>query len=193
MPKRLKPSDILGLPLPAKNNCIFYDAPGKRGSLYVAGFGLRVTAAGSRTFILNYRTKAGRERRFTIGSPPTWSLNQARDEARKLKAQVDQGGDPLADVKAKRQAKTVRELCEVFAEEHLPSLRPSSADDYRAMMRDKVLPTLVPLKVADVRYDDIASLRKHFSDAEVAEIVYRITQANQFDRLTEAAGLPCDP
>lgn len=160
MPKRLEPSDILGLPLPAKNNCVYYDAPGKRGSLYVAGFGLRVTAAGSRTFILNYRTKAGRERRYTIGSPPTWSLNQARDEARKLKAQVDQGGDPLADVKAKRQAKTVRELCDVFAEEHLPSLRPSSADDYRAMMRDKVLPTLGALKVADVRYDDIASLHR---------------------------------
>jgi hypothetical protein len=26
----------------------------------------------------------------------------------------------------------------------------------------------------------------------VAEIVYRITQAAQFNRLTEAAGLPCD-
>lgn len=47
--------------------------------------------------------------------------------------------------------------------------------------------TVTPQWITD---DDIAGLRKHFSDAEVAEIVYRITQAAQFDRLTEAAGLP---
>jgi alkylhydroperoxidase family enzyme len=41
--------------------------------------------------------------------------------------------------------------------------------------------------------EEIAGLRQHFSDAQVAEIVYRVTQANQFDRLTEAAQLPIDP
>jgi alkylhydroperoxidase family enzyme len=49
--------------------------------------------------------------------------------------------------------------------------------------------TVTPQWITD---DDIAGLRKHFPDAEVAEIVYRITQAAQFNRLTEAAGLPCD-
>ena len=37
--------------------------------------------------------------------------------------------------------------------------------------------------------DDIASLRAHYSDPEVAEIVYHVTLAAGFDRLTEAAGL----
>jgi alkylhydroperoxidase family enzyme len=37
--------------------------------------------------------------------------------------------------------------------------------------------------------DDIADLRKHYPDPEVAEIVYHVTQAAFFDRLTEAAGL----
>ncbi|WP_422926166.1 carboxymuconolactone decarboxylase family protein [Singulisphaera sp. PoT] len=36
---------------------------------------------------------------------------------------------------------------------------------------------------------DIANLREHFSDKEVAEIVFQITEAAYFDRLTEAAGL----
>ena len=49
--------------------------------------------------------------------------------------------------------------------------------------------TVTPQWITD---DDIAGLRKVFPDAEVAEIVYRITQAAQFNRLTEAAGLPCD-
>ncbi|MFM8289643.1 MAG: carboxymuconolactone decarboxylase family protein [Planctomycetaceae bacterium] len=50
--------------------------------------------------------------------------------------------------------------------------------------------TATPQWIGD---DDIAGLRKHFTDAQVAEIVYRVTQANQFDRLTEAAQLPVDP
>ena len=44
---------------PAKGSAITYDQE-------VKGFGCRVTAAGARSFVLNYRTRAGQERRFTI-------------------------------------------------------------------------------------------------------------------------------
>jgi hypothetical protein len=46
--------------------------------------------------------------------------------------------------------------------------------------------TVNPALVTD---SDIAGLRKHFSDHEVAEIVYHVTQGAFFDRLTETAGL----
>jgi alkylhydroperoxidase family enzyme len=46
--------------------------------------------------------------------------------------------------------------------------------------------TVNPALITD---QDIASLRKHYPDPEVAEIVYHVTQAAFFDRLTEAAGL----
>jgi alkylhydroperoxidase family enzyme len=46
--------------------------------------------------------------------------------------------------------------------------------------------TVDPALVTDL---DIERLRKHYSDYEVAEIVYHVTQAAFFDRLTEAAGL----
>jgi alkylhydroperoxidase family enzyme len=46
-----------------------------------------------------------------------------------------------------------------------------------------------PQAIADA---DIANLCKRFSNSEVAEIVYRTTQAAFFDRLTEAAALPLD-
>ena len=42
-------------------------------------------------------------------------------------------------------------------------------------------------------FDDIEGLRKHYPDQEVAEIVYHVTQAAFFDRLTEAAGLRLEP
>ena len=37
--------------------------------------------------------------------------------------------------------------------------------------------------------DDVAVLRVHYSDHQVAEIVYHITLAAFFDRITEASGL----
>ena len=58
--ERLTDTAVNKLPVPVKGNRIFYD-----GSL--PGFGVRVTAGGTRAFILNYRTELGQERRFTIG------------------------------------------------------------------------------------------------------------------------------
>jgi alkylhydroperoxidase family enzyme len=49
--------------------------------------------------------------------------------------------------------------------------------------------TATPYLIADA---DIAGLRKLYPDAEVAEIVYVVCQANMFDRFTETAGLPLD-
>jgi alkylhydroperoxidase family enzyme len=43
-----------------------------------------------------------------------------------------------------------------------------------------------------VENSDIEAVRQHFSDHEVAEVVFQVTQAAFFDRLTEAAGLPLD-
>jgi alkylhydroperoxidase family enzyme len=50
--------------------------------------------------------------------------------------------------------------------------------------------TAYPQRIAD---DDIARLRKHFSDHEVAEVVYVTCLSNWFDRFTEALGLPVEP
>ena len=66
---------------PGIGNRIVYDAE-------VKGFGARITAAGARSFVLNYRIN-GRERRHTIGGFPAWSVRTARDEAAKLKRDID--------------------------------------------------------------------------------------------------------
>ncbi len=46
--------------------------------------------------------------------------------------------------------------------------------------------TAAPATIVDA---DVAAVRKHYSDYEVAEIVYHITQAAFFNRVTEASGL----
>ncbi|MDN3719991.1 Arm DNA-binding domain-containing protein [Roseibium salinum] len=160
---KLKDAIIKALPSPEKGNKITYDSE-------VKGFGCRVTAAGTRSFVLNYRTRSGRERRITIGSFPDWQTSAARDEAKELKRRIDRGEDPMTEVEADRNAKTVADLCDRYAEEHLPKKRASSAEDDRAMIARyikqdgekaaKIEPRLKHLKVNEVTFSDIDGLHR---------------------------------
>jgi integrase len=159
MAKRLTDAAIKRLPAPTKNNRITYDDE-------VPGFGIRVTAAGARSFVFNYRTRSGRERRFTIGSHLDWRTTAARDEARRLRRLVDAGGDPLADIEAMRDAPTVAELCDRFEQEHLPRKRPTTAADYRRMLTNHIRPHFGQhTKVADVGFTDIDALHRKIGKA----------------------------
>lgn len=141
---------------PSCGNKVFYDCD-------VRGFGLRITAAGVRSFILNYRIK-GRERRITIGQYPTWTVLAARKQAELLRRNVDSGTDPLETRISQRQAPTVRDLFKRYEEEHLPSKAPRSAADDRAMWRNDILPLLGAKKVADLRHEDCDALHRAVSE-----------------------------
>jgi integrase len=67
------------------------------------GFGLRVTAAGSRIFFLQYKA-AGRGRRATIGRYGELTAAQARRKAEALRGQVREHRDPVAETKLKNSA-----------------------------------------------------------------------------------------
>jgi integrase len=140
---------------PDTGNRITYDGE-------VKGFGLRITAAGAKAFILNYRC-GGRERRITIGAFPDWSVAAARKEAQRLRALVDQGRDPLAERDSERTAPTVSTLCARYLEDHLPRKRPSSQRDDRSMIERDILPALGRRKVADVRFADVDHLHRTIS------------------------------
>jgi len=154
---RLTDAVIRRLPLPAKGNRIAYDDD-------VKGFGARITAGGVKSFILNYTTKSGRGRRCTIGRCDHWTTTDARNEARRLKHEIDLGGDPLADIEDARTAPTVGDLVERFAEEHVSDLRPSSAASYRTLLK-YILSVGANVKVRDVRYEDVAALHRRITKA----------------------------
>jgi integrase len=150
---------IKRLPVPEQGSRITYDAA-------VPGFGIRITAADARSFVLNYRTKGGRERRYTIGHFPNWGTAAARQEARNLKRLIDSGGDPLAEIEAEREAPTVAELCDRFEREHLPRKRVGTAVDYRSVLANHIRPHFgKSVKVADVSFDDIARLHGKITKA----------------------------
>jgi integrase len=139
---------------------IHYDAPDRRGNV-VRGFGVRVTANGARSFVLNYRRKSdGKERRKTIGGYPAWSVAAASEEAKRLRREVDSGRDPVGEAQDLRAAPTVADLCDRFEEEHLPKTRKSTQIDYKSMLNVHIRPRFKDRKVADLSWEDIDGLHR---------------------------------
>ncbi len=165
MAERLTDKVVRTMAPPATGNRIAYDEE-------VKGFGVRITSAGARAFILNYRA-VGRERRITIGSFPDWSVPAAREHAKGLKRDVDQGGDPMGDRHADRAAPTVNALADRFVVEHLAKRRASTVTDYQSILRLYIRPQLGMMRVAEVRHSDVEKL--HSSIAKTAP--YRANRA----------------
>lgn len=117
-------------------NAILWDSEGKGKGTAVAGFGLRVTRAGSKSFIFDYRFH-GRKRRYTIGrfDDGTWTVKAARERAGKLKQKVDNDIDPLTEENAARGAPTMRDLWARFEGEYLPKRRESTRKAYRGLWK----------------------------------------------------------
>jgi integrase len=142
-------------PAPARPNRIRRDKS-------ETGFGLRTTRKGAKSFVLDYTTRGGIERRYTIGEfDHPWKTVAARAEARQLKQLISQGGDPLADKAEERAAPTVAQLCDRFEEEILPNKRPATASAYKMILRKYVRPHFgAHTKVADVQFTNIDALHR---------------------------------
>lgn len=71
----------------------------------VTGLGIRATPRGAPSYIFQ-REFQGKSSRITIGAMVDWSIPRARERAREMQRDIDQGRDPRL-VKAERQAEDV--------------------------------------------------------------------------------------
>ncbi|WP_188678155.1 tyrosine-type recombinase/integrase [Neptunicoccus cionae] len=142
---------------PEKGNKIHYDAA-------IKGFGLRITKAGTKSFILNYNINR-RERRMTIGSHPAWSAAAAREEAKRLRRLIDRGQDPLEDRNKRKAAPNVADLFSEYERAHLPTLSKRSQSDQRSMWSKFILPELQFIQVRELTSNHIDRLHARVSEA----------------------------
>ncbi len=141
---------------PEANQKIHYDGEH-------AGFGLRVTKAGTKSFILNYHINK-RERRFTIGKSPAWTAAAAREKAKELRRLIDQGIDPLDERIERREAPTVADLWTEYEKIHFPTLSPRSQTDQRGMWINYILPNLATVAVRELNSRQIDRLHAKISE-----------------------------
>nr|CAD61108.1 putative site specific recombinase [Cupriavidus oxalaticus] len=127
----------------------------------VPGFLCKVTPAGRKVFMLQYRTNAGERRKPALGLYGELTVEQARSLAQEWLAEVRRGGDPGAAKTAARKAPTVAELCVKFMEDHSKQRnKPSTQAGYEKCIKRNIVPMLGRMKVQDVTRPDIAGTMK---------------------------------
>ena len=147
--------------------------PGDRDKLLwdtdIPGFGLKVTTAGTQTYLVQYRVggRKGRTRRVTIGrhgrpwtdtrTNETKSLTPevARKEAKRLLGLVTAGEDPAEDRTRARQAITVAELCDLYLSEGVATKKVPTVARDRGRIELHVKPLLGRRRARDITQDDI--------------------------------------
>ncbi|UPT36807.1 tyrosine-type recombinase/integrase [Pseudomonas amygdali] len=138
----------------------------------VPGFLCKITPAGRKVFMLQYRTNAGERRKPALGLFGELTVEQARSLAQEWLAQVRRGGDPAADKAEARQAPTVEELCKKFMEDYSKKRnKPSTRVGYQGVIDRCIIPLLGRKKVHDVKRPDVAGLMEKLS--------YKQTEANK--------------
>ncbi len=104
------------------------------------GFGLRVSKAGRKSWVLMYRAD-GRKRRLTLGTFPALSLTAARDAARLALLDVARGNDPAAERAATRgdRQQSFAALAEEYLDRHARRHKTTWRQDER-LLTVEVLP-----------------------------------------------------
>ncbi|RMO08306.1 Integrase [Pseudomonas cichorii] len=138
----------------------------------VPGFLCKITPAGRKVFMLQYRTNAGERRKPALGLFGELTVEQARSLAQEWLAQVRRGSDPAADKAEARQAPTVEELCKKFMEDYSKKRnKPSTRVGYQGVIDRCIVPLMGRKKVHDVKRPDVAGLMEKLS--------YKQTEANK--------------
>jgi integrase len=152
-------------------------APSTTWDTKTRGLGLRAYPGGVEAFVFQYRIN-GRQRLVTIGRRPEWSWPAARERAKELRREVDQGRDPADDRRERREAPTIQDLVDRYVAEHLPTKLRKARDldylhkyvTYRETGEKRILGEIAKLlgkhtKVAEVHGGDIKEMHRKISES----------------------------
>ena len=109
------------------------------------GFGLKVTPAGSKVYLVQYQLggRKGRTRRVTIGRHGEITPTFARAEAKRLLGEIAAGRDPAAERDKTKADKSLAVVLDQFMAEHVrPKLKARTAREYQRTARLYILPRL---------------------------------------------------
>jgi integrase len=126
------------------------------------GFGLKVTPAGNKIYIFQYRVPGKKApERVTIGKHgDPWTAEQARAEAEKYRGGVKRGVFPAAIKNTEKAEKTVAELCDLYLAEGCETKKPSTVATDRGRIERHIKPLLGRRRVKDIGQADVRRFLK---------------------------------
>ena len=123
------------------------------------GFGLRVLPSGVKSYIARYQLGPGRRapvRRVTIGKHGKLTADLAREEARKILADVVRGEDPAGERALQRRELTLGELADRYISEHLRvHNKPSTAIEFERLVTARIKPAFGSRRLGTVSRADV--------------------------------------
>ena len=138
--------------------------PGAERTIYwdesLESFGLMVTAAGARSFVVQYRAK-GISRRYTVQGQ---ALAKARRAARSILGRVAEGGDPVSEGRKGRvdAANSLRAVAEEHLRREAKQLR--SIAERRRIFERYIYPQLGARQIDSIKRSEIVRLLDRIED-----------------------------
>jgi integrase len=127
----------------------------------LAGFGLKITPAGRKVYLVQYQLggRKGRTRRVTIGQHGNVTPTFARNEAKRLLGEIAAGRDPAEDRDKTRADKSLAVVLGQFMMEHVQSKRKAStACEYQRIAKLYIVPRLGRRPIGEIKRQDVAKL-----------------------------------
>ncbi|MCP5382045.1 MAG: tyrosine-type recombinase/integrase [Kordiimonadaceae bacterium] len=137
------------------------------------GFGLKVTPAGNKVFIVQYRPggRGNPTKRYTIGKYGPLSAEEARKEAKSILGKVAKGTDPQAIKQLEKKANTIAELCDDYLTYGCTTKKVSTIATDKGRIERHIKPLLGRKKVKDLNSADVRKFLRDVARGKTAKNV----------------------
>lgn len=139
----------------------------------LTGFGVKISKGGRKSYVCKYRVGSGRRaptRRMTIGAHGSpWTVDGARNEARKILGRAANGEDPAVDKQNIKNQITVSDLCDDYLKNGIATKKASTIATDRGRIERHIKPLLGKKKVPDINKANVSKFLQDVANGKTAK------------------------